>query len=174
MASGLDHITYYQELMKEHPELVKVNFIAVQTAMDIGTAANSKKKTHEFFGAFLKNYLNITKEDAQFDLLHSLMFVWINHVIIDLVHNKYKGFVPDLDDFHKIIYTFREPYHSYALKLALAEGVKKAYILQLAKPYGLLVKKGFLLNEFRIKVPEPMKSRLLKNYYKQQGVDING
>ncbi len=140
MSSREIHFKFYKMLRQDVVNLESIDEIKVNDALDIkpqkyGQEINYikfkyglneiKKATHRHFDYFLKRYHELAKTplNERKDIIRTLKYYWVNHLIIDAIYNETKKVFQSLNDTYKIINRLSDPYQAYGLKLLKYIGV---------------------------------------------------
>lgn len=169
------HEMYYIGLRRDIPRILKISSKLIQNAMDgseKGINRKAKKQSHDNFDNFIKKLMKKKESNITYDseiskeLERSLKYYFVSHLVVDMVQNKSKNFIPSGKIGWKRLSNLGEPYNSYGYNLLLKMGVSSELISveMIGSKECLLVSELYSVEPNRIKFREPLKT-IIKNDY---------
>jgi len=167
------HAMYYKHLLKEVPGTIWINPKIIQDAIDAPRIANrdyNKLQCHSNFDNFKQRYM--IQKNKTYDiemskyLEKSLKYYWVCHLVVDMVQNKSKNYIPNGKPGWKRISNLGEPFTSYGRNLLLKMGVAPECIvvMMIGSKECLLISEAYYVNRNDIKFRDPLKTIIVNNY----------
>jgi hypothetical protein len=138
------HQQTWKEMRNEIRGLYPVDEFIIQIAIDSHDSIPGKMRCHLNFIDFLTRYAYLKgylRDNIRVGMRRTLKYYWINHVVMDFIHNKDHRFLPSLDDFYAIFWTHGRKYAAYARKLLLKAGFRPKHILLVENDREVIVRK---------------------------------
>lgn len=175
MPKGPIHKIYYDLIKEDYSDAVTIDNDIFQNVMDGHDDTDNinlgiKKLAHKNFDFVKDRYIlkkNISHESmVSTNLVHTLKYYWICHLVVDMVQNESKNYIPwwDIRNNLKRISLLGEPYNSYGYNLLLKMGISPKYFENKKNRNVLIVNTNYVVDPNRIQFTEPLKTIIHNDY----------